>query len=327
MYITENSKYYADSMAFFGLQGRPPVFDPSKRPLLSLAPLTRVPPFVKSFKAALAAHRLFREQALSKNSGVHEIRTRADLSGRPESMGLLFGMQHAPEGLTLKRVRQLQDAGIRSMAIAYDKPTEYGDGFQGGGQLTARGNDLVSWLGECGIILDLSHAGYRTAMDAMTLILLDSLQTKVMASHSGCYEVYPHPRNLSDNLIRRIHFQNGYIGIPAITFLIAKKGDSYLAAFARHVAHAIRVCGDSEFIGVGSDCNHLNMTIEDARMHFKNMLRMLKTNGTFREYFPDRPPEVILDGSHMFDYFDEALKWSSDGVLGEHFKNFLARAL
>ncbi len=313
-------------MVFFGLQGHRPVFDPLKRPLLALAHLTSVPPFVKDFDDALVAHRLFREQALS-NSGVHEIRTRADLSNKPESIGILFGMQHAPDGLTLKHVQQLHDAGVRSMALAYDKPSEYGDGFRSAGQLTKRGSDLVRWLGECGIILDLSHAGYRTAMDAITLIVLDSLQTKVMASHSGCYRIYPHPRNLADEMIGRMHFLSGYIGIPAVTFLIAKKGDSYLEAFVRHVAHAVRVCGDSEIIGIGSDCHHLDMSIEDARLHFRRMLRMLETNGTFGEYFPDRPAEIILDGSHMFDYFDKALKRHSDGVLGEHFKNFLARAL
>lgn len=323
---SEHSTYYADSMAFLGLQGRPPIFNPSQRPFLSLAHLTSVPPFVKGFSPALEAHRLFRKQALS-NSRVHEIHSRSDLPGKPESMGLLFGMQHAPEGLTLKRVRQLRDEGIRSMAIAYDTPNEYGHGFKSAGSLTKRGSELVGWLGECGIILDLSHAGYRTAMDAITLIVLESLPTKVMASHSGCYAVYPHPRNLTDDMIRRIHFLDGYIGIPAITFLIAKKGSAYLGAFARHIAHAIRVCGDSEIIGVGSDCNHLDMSMEDARLHFKNMLRMLKTNGTFGEYFPDRPPEIIMDGSHMFDYFDEALKRPANGLLGKNFENFLARAL
>ncbi len=313
-------------MAFFGLQGRPPVFDPSQQPLLSLAHLTSVPPFVKDFDAVLETHRLFRKQALS-NPNVHEIRSRSDLLEKTENIGLLFGMQHAPEGLTLKRVRQLYDGGIRSMAIAYDSPNEYGHGFRSTGQLTKRGSDLVGWLGECGIILDLSHAGYRTAMDAITLIVGESLQTKVMASHSGCYEVYPHPRNLTDDIIRRIHFLSGYVGIPAITFLIAKKGDAYLEAFARHIAHATRVCGDSEIIGIGSDCNHLDMSMEDAHLHFKNMLRMLKTNGTFGEYFPDRPVEVIMHGSCMFDYFDTVLKWPANGVLGKNFENFLARAL
>jgi len=235
------NKYYADSMAFIGLQGQPPTFDLSCRPRLSLAHLTSVPPFLKKYEDALNMHNSFRNIAL-RNLGVHEIRTSADVSGNPGSMGLLFGLQHAPEKLTVLRVRQLSELGVRSMAIAYDEPNEYGSGFKNPkGELTKCGENLIRWLGRYGIILDLSHAGHETAVNAMSLILRERLPTKVMASHSGCFSIFRHPRNLMNQSIRAIRVLDGYIGIPLITFLISKekqavagRTDPYLAAFYDH---------------------------------------------------------------------------------------------
>ena len=319
-------KCRADSMAFFGLQAKPPVFDPSKRPALSLALLTSVPPFVQDFEAALAAHRAFRQQALS-NAGVHEVLTRGDLyDDAPENIGLLFGLQHAPTGLTQERVRQLYGAGVRTMGIAYDGPTEYGDGFKGDGPLTKRGIDLLGWLGECGIILDLSHAGYRTTMDALT-VASSVTGPEVMASHSGSYEVYPHPRNLRDDTIRQLDLLGGYIGVPTVTFLLTREGGHYLESFVRHIVHITGICGHDRGVGIGSDCNHLDMTMEEARAHFQNMTRMLKTGGSFGEYFPDRPPELIVNGSNLFDVLEETLAHFSSGILGKNFEHFLQLAL
>lgn len=318
------TKYYADSMAFIGLQGQLPVFDLSKPPQLSLAHLTSVPPFIKNFQDVLTAHRIFVSLALS-NSDVQHIKTKSDLATN-DGIGLFFGMQHAPDKMTQSRMQKLHHEGLQSMAIAYDGPNEYGAGFKADGGLTDRGKKLIEWMSMYDIILDLSHANHQTARDALDFICLKRLPMRPMASHSGCYSVFPHPRNLPDDILKEIANQGGYVGIPAITFLIAKEGDDYLETFAWHIAHAINVC-DNKTIGVGSDCNHLDMTMEAARGHFETMTKMLKTGGTFREYFPDRPLELILNGSRMFEFFDHAITQFPDRVLGENFKEFLNRSL
>lgn len=312
-------------MAFLGLQGQKPVFSTSERLKLNLAHLTSVPPFIKDFAQAFEAHCAFKLSALSYPD-VHEIRTKDDIDLRG-SMGLLFGMQHAPEGLTRDRVQELFDANIRVMGIAYDGPTEYGNGFKGSGGLTERGRDLIEWMSDVGMIFDVSHANDTTARMALNFIAEAGLSMYPMASHSGCDAVFPHARNMPDDIMWKIADLDGYVGILAITFFIAKQGDNYLEAFAQHVAHAIDVCDASKFVGIGSDCNHLDMTMTEARAHFDRMMQMLGTKGTFGEYFPDRPPELIENGSQMFDCLDAALTQFPDGVLGENFRKFLKRSL
>jgi microsomal dipeptidase-like Zn-dependent dipeptidase len=320
-------KYYADSMAFLGLQGQPPV----NCSQLSLAHITSVPPFIKDADAALAVHQTFKRQALSEpNKNVHEVLTRPHLD-RPASMAMLFGMQHAPAKMTLALMWRFRNAGIRSMAIAYDSHTEYGCGFKGStDRLTGNGMKLIEWMAETGIILDISHAGHMTARMALDFIRQENLPMKPMASHSGCYAVFPHPRNLPDDILERIVDLEGYVGIPALTFIIAKRNEPYLDAVVRHLKYSI---GKGCRTSIGSDCNHIDMTMEAAAIHFATMTKMLETEGTFGEYFPDRPPELIENGSRMFEMLEKKLLEAKmpvstvENILGQNFRSFLARAL
>jgi microsomal dipeptidase-like Zn-dependent dipeptidase len=317
-----SKKYYADSLAFFALQGQPPIFELTKHPQLSLAHLTSAPPFLKDFDAALAAHKTFREQALS-NPDVHEVRTAKDLE--LPGTGIVFGLQHAPEGMTFERVRMLAREGVRFMTLAFDGASAYGGGFLSEGGLTARGRELIEWMSQCGIILDLSHANDRTARDALDFIWLKRFPVRVAATHTGCRSIFPHPRNLSDAVLWGLTYRDGYVGITAVTFFLGGQDSSYLENVARHVAYAIRVCGGYK-VGIGSDSPHIDMTMAEAEKHFGVMTKMLKTKGKFGEYFPDRPPELIEHGSRMFEVFGEVLTQSPE-VLGGNFRDFLKRSL
>lgn len=325
-------KYYADSLAFLALQGQSPIFDPLKRPSLSLAHVTSVPPFVKDFDATFAAHCVFRKQAMA-NPFTYVVRTKADLNANNKAgTGILFGMQHAPDGLTFKRLQQLSDAGVRIMALAYDGVNDYGSGSRAYGGLSKKGMELLEWMSECRIIPDLSHLNHETALDVLDFIDIAGIKLYPMASHSACYSFYPHPRNLSDELIKRIVSLKGYVGIPAITFFLAREGSEYLETVVSHIGWAIHL-GSNQNVGIGSDCIHADMTMEQAKTHFANMTMMLKTEGALGEYFPDRPPEFIERGSQLFEILEKTLlsrgfaQHTVSNLCGENFKTFLGHSL
>ncbi len=325
--------YYADSMAFVALQMQPPIFDPSKRPVLSLAHLTSVPPPVREFANALAVHRQFMAQTLS-NANVHHVLKMNDVVlGSGASIGVLFGMQHSPEGLSSAQLQELRREGVQCMAIAYAGPTEYGDGYKGQSPLTDAGKELIRSMAQYGIILDLSHAGHKTAAGALELIHREKLRLPIMASHSGSYSIYPHPRNLPDEIAQGIVELGGYIGVPAITFMMCEEGKDYLTEYVRHADYLESICGEHA-IGVGSDCNHIDMTMEAARGHFENMIQnIVKPQGALGEYFPDRPPELIERGSIMLYILQTAFidggydSLRLQNVCGLNFRDFLKRSL
>ena len=318
----ERNKFYADSMAFLNLQGQPPVY-PSKRPRLSLAHLTSVPPtpHLHDFDVAFAAHCAFRKEALS-NPNVHLVCKKSDL--RKTGLGLVFGMQHAPDGLTLPRLRKLSAAGIRVLSLVYSGTNEYGSGAGSEGGLTEYGKQLMLWMAACGIILDLSHTNRQTALDALDFIWREQLLVCPMLSHSGCAAVHENPRNVADDIIRKVSSLRGYVGIPALLFMSGGKG---LEALAAHVKHVMRVTNNKNCVGIGSDCPHIDMTMEGAKKQYDEMVALLKGSVLEGVSFPDRPREIIEHGSRMFECFEKALERLPDCVLGENFQDFLSHSL
>ena len=59
------------------------------------------------------------------------------------------------------------------------------------------GRQVVERMGELHMIVDISHASDGTARDA-----LECARGPVVASHSNCRALCPHPRNLTDEMLR-----------------------------------------------------------------------------------------------------------------------------
>ncbi len=323
--------YYADSMAFLAPQGREPIFNLGKRPQLDLAHLTSVPSIaeMRDFETALGAHQTFRDRAWS-NQRTHEVLFKEYLD-RSDSMGLVFGIQQPLDNLTLTGVQALAAEGIRFMGIAYDAASEYGGGFLSKGGLTRKGCDLIGWMGECGIVLDLSHVNHQTAHEVLYFIRQEKLPVKVAVTHTSSYQEFKHPRNIDVLTLCGIAKQEGYVGIFLTSFFLCEEGYDSLFEAVHHLIRTMKVMG-ADKVGVGSNCPHVNMSTKEADENFRRM-RMIGTGGRLGEYFPDRAPAIIELGSEMFPVIRQALlaqgltTIAADSLCGDNFRNFLRRSL
>ncbi len=299
---------YADSLGFLDSPGETKV-DVLKRPSVSIVHLTSVPPLVENQYEALKEHEKFMKGVLANVNVIH-VRQKIDLSVKTGCMGVVFGMQHAPKNIQrFSDVQRFADAGVTIMSLAYRGPTEYGGGFETNDPLTIRGMHLITSFAECGVSLDISHASRQTALNALEFICRERLPVKPLASHSGIREVYDHPRNLSSDILGMIRALDGYVGIPLITFFLCSERNvlNSRKEFIRHVTDAVVKVG-VDHVGIGSDCIHRSMTMEQAKENFARMARMLQGDGTFGEYFPDRPEEIITEGSHFFTVVEKWLQ-------------------
>lgn len=209
---------------------------------------------------ALAAHKAFVRETLALPR-VRWVRTMNDLIAIPAgSLGVLFGMQYAPNGMTEAAVHEWRSARLQSMA-PFAVASEYGGGFESDGGLSERGRMLIEWMSMHGIILDFSNAGHRTAREALAFIRQGNLPTPLMASHSGCFSVFGHTTNLQDDMLRGIADRGGYVGIPISASLLAGESGDIFRALARHVSHASTMCG-SDNVGIGSSVMVDFMAIE-----------------------------------------------------------------
>ena len=179
------------------------------------------------------------------------VRTIADLdaahcSGR---LGLIYGFQDAtPIGEELDRVDMFRDLGVRIFQLTYNRRNLVGDGClePGNAGLSTFGRNLVEKLNATKSLIDLSHAGERTTLEAAA-----TAKGPIAITHTGCAALAALPRNKTDKELKAVADKGGYVGIYLMPFL-RSKGQPMAADLVAHLEHAIEVCGE-DHVGIGSD--------------------------------------------------------------------------
>lgn len=200
-------------------------------------------------------------EVLTTVRSVADIR-RAKESGR---VGLIAGFQDTTMlESDATRVALFHDLGVRIIQLTYNLRNLVGDGClePGNAGLSAFGRQVVERMNALGILVDTSHCGRRTTLDAIAMSA-----KPVSATHSGCAALNDVPRNKTDEQLRAMAQKGGVIGIYTMPFLRAA-GQPVADDFLRHVEHAVRVCGE-DHVGIGTDnsITPLNLTPEFRAAH------------------------------------------------------------
>ncbi|MEJ5166817.1 MAG: membrane dipeptidase, partial [Thermoanaerobaculia bacterium] len=74
------------------------------------------------------------------------------------------------------------------------------------GGLSPYGKELIKEMNRMGIVIDVSHASDKTVLD-----VLEISKAPIIASHSCVREINPIPRNISDELIKKIAQKGGIV--------------------------------------------------------------------------------------------------------------------
>jgi membrane dipeptidase len=109
--------------------------------------------------------------------------------------------------------------GVRHALIAYNQKNSAGDGCheRTDGGLSRYGITLIQEMNRVGMIVDCSHTGYRTSMDAF-----EHSTQPVIFSHSNPRALWDHPRNVTDDQIDACAASGGVIGINGIGVFMAE---------------------------------------------------------------------------------------------------------
>lgn len=150
--------------------------------------------------------------------------------------------------------------GVRLGMLTWNEANRFASGAGCGPSegLTDPGRQMLRRMGELGIIADVSHLNDRGFWDVIRLA-----QGPVVASHSNCRALCPHPRNLTDEQLRAIRDSGGVAGLNAHHKFVhqdpEKRTAETLALHAAHMAEVMGVehvaCGFDfcEFMGPGND--------------------------------------------------------------------------
>jgi len=193
-------------------------------------------------------------------------------------------------------VKELADIGVRYVGVTHFGHNQYGDSSNLNFQrdngpkwngLSPDGRDLIDQLNKNGIMVDMSHTGKETMMQAA-----DLSRTPIIASHSGVKAVADTARNLDDEQLRKLAEVGGvaqmvalgaYVKLPTAEQQAARealdkeygdratwdqaKRDAYMARrgeikamapeasvsnFVDHIDHAVKIAG-IDHVGIASD--------------------------------------------------------------------------
>lgn len=137
--------------------------------------------------------------------------------------------------------------GVRWLLTAYNQNNRLGGGCQDEDfGLTEFGERVIDEMERVGMIVDVSHTGYRTAREVM-----DYCNKPVNFSHSNPKSIWDHDRNVPDDLIRACAKSGGVFNLNGIGFFLGKN-DNTTETFVRHVDYAATIAGPKH-VGMGLD--------------------------------------------------------------------------
>lgn len=128
-------------------------------------------------------------------------------------------------------------------------------------KLTETGIAFLGEMERLGMIIDISHLNDGGIWD-----VFQNTTKPFVASHSNCRALAPHPRNLTDEMIRKLAERGGVAGINFCAAFLkeeqpGKVQTSYISDMIRHIKHMKQV-GGIEVIGLGSDFDGIGNPVE-----------------------------------------------------------------
>jgi membrane dipeptidase len=163
-------------------------------------------------------------------------------------LGICFdveGMSPVQDNPSL--VQTFYELGVRWMLIAYNRNNRAGGGcMDTDGGLTSTGLAVIDEMERVGMVLCLSHAGARTAMEA-----LEYSRKPVIFSHSNPAGVLAHARNISDDLIKACARKRGVVGLSGLSVFLGA-GTDLLARLLHQLRYVIDLVGP-QHVGLSLD--------------------------------------------------------------------------
>lgn len=139
--------------------------------------------------------------------------------------------------------------GLRSLMLTYNSMTNVGSGCteRVDAGLSRFGLEVVDHCNRLGIIVDTSHCGPATTLDACR-----ASRRPVTANHSAAKAVFDHARGKSDDCLRAIAGTGGVIGIVAVPAFLTDDPEPTIDHMLDHLDHVATLVG-WQHVALGTD--------------------------------------------------------------------------
>ena len=175
---------------------------------------------------------------------------------RNERIGKMSALLTVEEGGIVEndmdRLDHLYEEGIRLMTLLWNEENCMGYPNSRDGEvmkigLKPFGIETVERMNEVGMLIDVSHMSDGGFWDALRYS-----KKPVVASHSNARTLCPHPRNLTDEMIRALAEHGGVAGLNFYPYFVNESGKADIDDLVRHIEHMYYVGGE-DFVAIGTD--------------------------------------------------------------------------
>lgn len=184
--------------------------------------------------------------------------------------------------------------GLRVMQITYNYECAVGSGAYAASDngLTHFGRQVITEMNRVGMVIDVSHVGPTTAMQA-----IERSEKPVIYSRSGIKGIANHVRNVSDDHIRAIVQNHGVIGLcPHCVFTTESRQERpTVNDYINAMLYVADIAGNMDHIGIGTD----RWSRDTMGNSFKKVGFERTTKGFFGGF--DSNSKHVLG----FNYYDE----------------------
>ncbi|MFL2128961.1 MAG: dipeptidase [Ruoffia tabacinasalis] len=169
-----------------------------------------------------------------------------------------------PIGEDLTRLENLYEMGFRLVTLTWNKENSIGypNSFDKNDMrkgLKKFGFEVIELMNSLGMVIDVSHLSDGGFYD-----VIETSNKPIIASHSNARAISSHPRNLSDDMIKKIAESGGVIGLNFLGNFLNKditQNQSTIKVMIEHLNH-IRNIGGAEVLALGTDFDGMSGELE-----------------------------------------------------------------
>lgn len=165
-------------------------------------------------------------------------------------VGIFLGAQNcSPIEDDIDMVEVMRRLGLLIMQLTYNNQSLLACGCYEAEDsgVTRFGRQVIREMNRVGMVIDMSHSGERSTLDAV-----DISERPVIISHANPSSFHPAKRNKSDRVLRAIAESDGLLGFSAYPFHLKNGPDCSLEDYCDMIARTADLMG-IEHIGIGTD--------------------------------------------------------------------------
>ena len=174
----------------------------------------------------------------------------------------------------MEKLEYYYEMGVRVIGLTWNQENCFGapnspDASIMSKGLTAFGRDAIIRMNELGIGIDVSHLSDGGFWDVAGLT-----KKPFFATHSNCRSLNPHPRSMTDEMIRALADKGGVMGVnfcPEFLIGDTENSCSTCEMLTAQLRHMIKVGGE-DCAAIGTDFDGINGKLEIGSAHQMPML-------------------------------------------------------